>query len=68
VIVLALPAAYASLVALVWGCLLLATISYVLAGARGAQRLPEVAKHLGVAMLVIVASRIIGEWISRHVQ
>lgn len=66
-IVLALPTAYASLVALSWGCLLLAAISYVLAKARGVPSLPEVAKHLGVAFLVIVASRIIGEWISRHV-
>jgi VIT1/CCC1 family predicted Fe2+/Mn2+ transporter len=67
-IVLALPAAFAGVVALSWGCLLLAAISYVLARARGTHPLPEVAKHLGVAFLVIAASRTIGEWISRHVR
>jgi VIT1/CCC1 family predicted Fe2+/Mn2+ transporter len=68
VIVLALPAAYASVAALLWGCTLLAVISLVLARARGVYPLPEIAKHLAVAFLVIVASRVIGEWISHHVR
>jgi VIT1/CCC1 family predicted Fe2+/Mn2+ transporter len=66
-IVLALPAAYTVIVALFWGCLLLTAITYALARERGGSPLPEIAKHLGVAFLVIVASRVIGAWISRHV-
>lgn len=66
-IVLALPAAYAGWAALLWGCLLLSVISYVLARERGVGPVGEIAKHLGVALAVIIASRIIGTWISRHV-
>jgi vacuolar iron transporter family protein len=66
-IVLAFPARYAGIAALLWGCLLLAAISYALSRERGISPLPEMARHLGVAFLVIVASRIIGVWISRHV-
>ena len=63
-IVLALPRRHAEVVAFAWGCLLLAVISYITAQTRGARPLLEVAKHIGVAFLVIAASRIIGEWIS----
>ncbi len=66
-IVLALPAAYARIVVILWGCLLLIAISYALARERGLRPLPEAAKHLGVAFLVIIASQVIGAWIGRHV-
>ncbi len=66
-IVLALPAADAVIAALFWGCLLLTAITYALARERGVSPFPEIAKHLGVAFLVIVTSRVIGAWISRHV-
>jgi hypothetical protein len=67
-IVLALPAESAQLAALLWGCLLLAAVSYALARERDVYPLLEVVKHLGVALLVIAASRLIGVWISRHVR
>jgi VIT1/CCC1 family predicted Fe2+/Mn2+ transporter len=66
-IALLLPHMYSGIVALSWGCLLLAMISYSVARARGASPWRETAKHLGVASLVIVASRLIGEWIVAHV-
>jgi VIT1/CCC1 family predicted Fe2+/Mn2+ transporter len=66
-IVLTLPKPYAGIVALAWGCALLAAITYVLARARGIGPVPEVVKHLGVAVLVIGASRGIGLWIMHHV-
>jgi hypothetical protein len=66
-IVLSLRPEYAGTVALAWGCLLLAIISYLLALERGVGPLREVAKHLVVAASVIVMSRIIGVWISRHI-
>jgi hypothetical protein len=67
-IVLGVSATFVGVVAISWGCLLLTAISYVVARARGAHPLLEVAKHLGVAFLVIMTSRIIGEWISHHIQ
>ena len=67
-IVLTLPKSYAGIVALAWGCALLAAISYILARARGFNPATEVVKHLGVAVLVIAASRVIGLWITNHVQ
>ena len=66
-IVLVLPPSYAGVAALAWGSLLLVGISYVLAKARAIAPVPEIGKHLGVAVLVIAASRIIGSWITRHV-
>jgi VIT1/CCC1 family predicted Fe2+/Mn2+ transporter len=67
VIVMALPAPYAGFVALAWGFALLAGLSYVVARARGVSPMLEVAKHLGIAVLVIAASRLIGSWIVHHV-
>jgi len=67
-IVLTVPKPYAGLVAFAWGGALLAAISYILARARGVGPAREVVKHLGVAVLVIAASRVIGLWITNHVQ
>ncbi len=66
-IVLTLPKPYAGIVRFAWGCALLAAISYILARARSVGPAPEVVKHLEVALLVIVASRVIGLWITHHV-
>ncbi len=66
-IVLMLPAPYAGMVALGWGCALLAAISCMLARSRSVGVAPEVVKHLGMAVLVIGASRVIGLWIMHHV-
>jgi hypothetical protein len=68
VIVLVLPAPYAGTVALGWGVLLLATLSYLVAGAREVHPWPVVGKHLGIVALVIGVSRVIGAWIAQHVQ
>ena len=45
-IVLKLPKPSAGIVALAWGCALLAAISYILARARGVSPASEVVKHL----------------------
>jgi VIT1/CCC1 family predicted Fe2+/Mn2+ transporter len=68
IIVLVLPDRYAAIVALGWGFLLLAGLSYILARSRNVSPMPEVGKHLGVAVLVITASRVIGSWILHYVQ
>jgi VIT1/CCC1 family predicted Fe2+/Mn2+ transporter len=68
VIVLVLPSPYAGTIALGWGVLLLATVSYLVARARAVRPWPEVGKHLGIAALVIGASRVLGAWIAQHVR
>ncbi len=65
--VLLLPQRQGGLLALSWGCLLLAAISYAVARAPGVSPLWETAKHLGVASVVIVASRLIGVWILAYI-
>ena len=67
-IVLTLRKPYAGIVAFAWGCALLAAISYILARARGVGPALEVIKHLGVAVLAIAASRVIGLLITHYVQ
>jgi VIT1/CCC1 family predicted Fe2+/Mn2+ transporter len=55
--------AHAAAVAIAWGALLLATLTYLVARERKVSLVPEVAKHLFVAFSVIVASMLIGRWI-----
>ncbi len=66
-IVLVVPGFCAGIVTLGWGCLLLAGLSYVLAQARCVKAGSEIVKHLGIAILVIAASRVIGSWILHYV-
>jgi hypothetical protein len=48
-----------------WGVAVLSTLSTLLARARRVPITSEVAKHLGVASIVILLSREIGNWIAR---
>ncbi len=64
VLVAALPDNITVAAALAWGTLLLGALSYQLALARKVRPLPEVAKHLVVAYLIIFASKGIGYWIA----
>ncbi len=68
IIVLAIPKSYAGIVALAWGFLLLASLSYILARARHVGVGSEIVKHLGIAVLVIATSRLIGSWILHYLQ
>lgn len=63
-IVLLVPHSFEVASALAWGTVLLGALSYVLARERQSNAPIEVAKHLIVAALVIVVSRMIGQWIS----
>ncbi len=62
-LVIALPIAMLTPAAIGWGLALLGTLTWLVARERGAQPVPEVAKHLGVAIIVIGASKAIGVWI-----
>lgn len=67
ILALALPLGRLTPAALVWGMSLLATLTYFVARTRGVAPVPEIAKHIGVAIVVIVVSRGIGTWILAHV-
>lgn len=49
--------------AIIWGMLLLAILTYLVARERNVKPLPEVLKHLLVASVVITVSMMIGHWI-----
>jgi len=68
IVVLVLPNPYAVIIALGWGLLLLTGLSYILVRARDVRALPEIGKHLGVAVLVIATSRVAGLCILRYVK
>ena len=63
VLVLALPDRAAVAAALAWGLLLLGLLSWLIARQRGVSPIPEIAKHLFVALVVVAAAEFIGEWI-----
>ena len=49
--------------ALAWGLFLLGLLSWMIARERGVRPIPEIAKHLFVALTVILIAEFIGEWI-----
>jgi VIT1/CCC1 family predicted Fe2+/Mn2+ transporter len=49
---------------LAWGVALLAALSWLIARRRGVSPAGEVVRHLAVAAVVMLASRLIGLWIS----
>lgn len=62
---LVLPLGQAVVASVVWGMLVIAVLSYFLARAQKASPLAIVAEHLGIALVVVVLSHLIGEWVSR---
>jgi len=62
-LVLLLPTRAAVLAALAWGLLLLGLLSWIIARQRRVRPIPEIAKHLAVAAIVIFVAEAIGEWI-----
>jgi VIT1/CCC1 family predicted Fe2+/Mn2+ transporter len=67
ILALVLPARSLVPVVVAWGMALLCTLTYFVARARGAPPWLEVVKHLTVALVVIVVSRVVGAWILAHV-
>jgi len=62
---LLLPLNQAVIASLLWGMLVIIVLSYFLARAQKVSPVLIVAEHLGIAMLVVVLSHLIGEWVSR---
>jgi len=66
-IVTTLPRHLVAFWSVAWGFALLTVLTYILARYRGVSAFSEVAKHLGVAVAIIVVSQWVGHWIGRHV-
>ena len=47
-----------------WGLSVLALLSFMLARAQRVAPLPVVAEHVGIALVVVVITHFIGEWVS----
>jgi len=62
---LLLPLDQAVIASLLWGMLVIIVLSYFLARAQKASPVLIVAEHLGIAILVVVLSHLIGAWVSR---
>ena len=61
---LLLPLDQAVIVSLVWGMLVIVVLSYFLARVQNASPVMIIAEHLGIAILVVVLSHLIGIWVS----
>jgi VIT1/CCC1 family predicted Fe2+/Mn2+ transporter len=62
---LLLPLDQAVIASLLWGMLVIVVLSYFLARAQKASPILIVAEHLGIAILVVVLSHLIGAWVGR---
>lgn len=62
---LLLPLDQAVIASLLWGMFVIVVLSYFLARAQNASPILIVAEHLGIAILVVVLSHLIGAWVGR---
>jgi VIT1/CCC1 family predicted Fe2+/Mn2+ transporter len=50
---------------LLWGMFVIIVLSYFLAKAQKASPIMIIGEHLGIAVLVVVLSHLIGVWVSK---
>ncbi len=62
---LLLPLDQAVIASLLWGMFVIVVLSYFLAKAQKASPLMIIGEHLGIAVLVVVLSHLIGVWVSK---
>jgi hypothetical protein len=62
---LMLPLDAAVIASLLWGMVVIIVLSFSLARAQKAAPLAIIAEHLGIAIIVVVLSHLIGVWVSR---
>lgn len=60
-----LPLDQAVIASIAWGMLVITVLSYYLARAQDASPLKVIGEHLGIAIVVIVLSHLIGNWVGR---
>jgi VIT1/CCC1 family predicted Fe2+/Mn2+ transporter len=59
-----LPLGTAIIVSVAWGLLVLAVMSHQLARAQKTRAFPIIAEHLGIAIIVIIVTHYVGDWIA----
>lgn len=62
--VLLLDLGTAVLVSIAWGLILLAILSYYIATQKGENPLEAITEHVTIALLVIITTNFVGDWIS----
>jgi len=62
--ILLLPLTTAIVASVMWGLSVLAFLSFMLARAQRVAPLPVVAEHVGIALVVVVITHFIGDWVS----
>jgi len=62
---LLLPLDQAVMASLLWGMFVIIVLSYFLARAQKASPIMIIGEHLGIAVLVVVLSHLIGVWVSK---
>lgn len=62
---LLLPLQQAVWASIGWGMTVICILSYFLAKSQQARPLPIIAEHLGIAMIVVVLSQLIGAWVGQ---
>ncbi len=60
-----LPLGQAVIASIAWGMLVITVLSYFLARAQKVSPLAIIAEHLGIAVLVVILSHLIGNWVSK---
>lgn len=63
--ILLLPLTIAIVVSVVWGQLVLTILSLMLARSQRISSFPVIAEHVGIALVVVILTHFIGDWISR---
>jgi VIT1/CCC1 family predicted Fe2+/Mn2+ transporter len=59
-----LPLGTAIIVSVAWGLLVLAVMSHHLARTQKTRAFPIIAEHLGIAIIVIIVTHYVGDWIA----
>ena len=60
-----LPLTPAVIASIAWGMLVIIVLSYFLAKAQDERPLPIIAEHLVIAIIVVVLSHLIGDWVGK---
>ena len=60
-----LPLHQAVIASIIWGMLVIIVLSYFLARVQKASPMAIIAEHVGIAVLVVVFSHLIGAWVAR---
>ena len=62
---LLLPLDAAVVASITWGMIVIVALSIYIARARAIRALPIIAEHLGIAIIVVALSHLIGDWVSK---